>query len=255
MRHGGVTTYLAEINGKMPAKFEGSEDVLTSNVFSFLKYSTRKVYLKEFLTQLKIDDVSDEELENAEFLFWPKYSDGTEPDVVLLVGKYYLLFEAKYFASFDKGKENIRDHQLIREIENGSAEAKLANLIFKLIAITADPCYRAEKFSDLPPTHYNKFQWTNWQMVAKILRSLLENAERKTSKSERLFADDLLSLLTKKELRGFQTFERLAYDYPCPSIVFLDIKGMACNQSFAGFSTVLSAVNSIDCLENELFYK
>lgn len=247
--------YMAEINGKMPAKFEGSEDVLTSNVFSFLKYSTRTVYLKEFLTQLKINGVSDKDLEDAEFRFWPKYPDGTEPDVVLLVGKYYILFEAKYFAGFDKGKENTRDHQLIREIENGAAEARQTNLSFQLIAITADPCYRAEKFSDLPQDYNDKFKWTNWQMVAKILRSILENADCETRKSEQLFADDLLSLLTKKELRGFQAFERLAFDYPCPSIVFLDIKDTICNQSFAGFSTVLSTVNSIDRLENALFYK
>lgn len=247
--------YIAEISGKIPAKFEGSEDVLTSNVFSFLKYSTRTVYLKEFLTQIKTDGVSDEDMEDAEFLFWPKYSDGTEPDVVLLVGKYYLLFEAKYFAGFDKGKENTRDHQLIREIKNGYDEAMKENRTFKLIAITADPCYRAEKFSDLPQDYYDKYQWTNWQMVAKILRDLLETADCKMRKSELLFADDLLSLLTKKKLRGFQAFERLVFECPCPSIVFLDIKDTVCNQGFSGFATSLSAVQSIERLENDLFFK
>jgi len=38
--------YLAEICGKLSSKVEGIEDILTSNVFSFFKYSKRTIFLK-----------------------------------------------------------------------------------------------------------------------------------------------------------------------------------------------------------------
>ena len=44
--------YLAELHGKLSSKLEGMEDLLTSNVFSFFKYSTRKIFLKSYLAEL-----------------------------------------------------------------------------------------------------------------------------------------------------------------------------------------------------------
>ena len=72
------------------------EDVLTSNVFSFFKYSTRDIFLENYLNELGFT-VSDQEAEEVEFKFWPVFEDGTEPDLVIIVEKYYLLIEAKYF--------------------------------------------------------------------------------------------------------------------------------------------------------------
>lgn len=86
--------YIAELKGKIPADVEKMEDILTSNVFSFFKYSRRNIYLKIFLSKLGII-VTDNELNEAEFIFWPTYDDGTEPDVVIIVSEYYLLFESK----------------------------------------------------------------------------------------------------------------------------------------------------------------
>ncbi len=37
--------YLAELHGKLLSKLEKREDILTSNVFSFFKYSNRNRYL------------------------------------------------------------------------------------------------------------------------------------------------------------------------------------------------------------------
>jgi hypothetical protein len=42
-----VTMYIAELKGKLSLTDERKEDILTSNVFSFFKYSTRKVFLKD----------------------------------------------------------------------------------------------------------------------------------------------------------------------------------------------------------------
>ncbi len=44
--------YLAELHGKLSSNVERKEDILTSNVFSFFKYSNRKVYLKELMKLL-----------------------------------------------------------------------------------------------------------------------------------------------------------------------------------------------------------
>jgi len=81
---------------------ERMEDVLTSNVFSFFKYSTRDIFLKNYLNELEFT-VSDQEAEEVEFKFWPVFEDGTKPDLVIIVGKYYLLIEAKYFSGFSEG--------------------------------------------------------------------------------------------------------------------------------------------------------
>lgn len=103
--------YLAELHGKLSSKFDGKnnslhsiermEDILTSNVFSFFKYSSRDIFLKEYLNSLEFQ-VSEKEAKEAEFRFWPNYEDGTEPDLVIIVGKYYILFEAKYYSGFGK---------------------------------------------------------------------------------------------------------------------------------------------------------
>jgi len=42
--------YLAELHGKLSSKIQRMEDLLTSNVFSFFKYSTREIFLKEYLS-------------------------------------------------------------------------------------------------------------------------------------------------------------------------------------------------------------
>jgi len=52
------------------------EDVLTSNVFSFFKYSTRDIFLKGYLKQLGFN-VSDQEANEAEFIFWPRFEENT----------------------------------------------------------------------------------------------------------------------------------------------------------------------------------
>ena len=46
--------YIAEIKGKIPSEFEHREDVLTSDVFSFYKYSDRVIFLGPFLEMLGV---------------------------------------------------------------------------------------------------------------------------------------------------------------------------------------------------------
>ena len=203
--------YLAELHGKLSYKFdkenylsqsiERMEDILTSNVFSFFKYSNRNIFLKNYLDELGFK-VSVKDAEEAEFRFWPHYEDGTEPDLVIIVGKYYILIEAKYYSGFGE-KTETSDEQLIREIKGGQLEAKNYNKEFKLIAITSDYYYKKYKFKVILPDHKKCFEWTNWQFVSSFIDKIL-NRNISIVESERDFALDLYYLLDKKNLRSFQ---------------------------------------------------
>ena len=97
---------IAELNGKIPSKLEDKEDILTSNIFSFLKYSSRRL-LKDYLSLLGID-VTLNDSKNAEFIFWPKYDDRTEPDLVIVCGDNYILFEAKLYSDFSPAPRSLQ---------------------------------------------------------------------------------------------------------------------------------------------------
>ena len=63
------------------------EDVLTSNVYGFLEVADRRRFLTTYLRDYLKLKVSDAEAIAAVFEFWPTYSDGTEPDVVVVKQK------------------------------------------------------------------------------------------------------------------------------------------------------------------------
>ena len=60
---------------------------------------TAEIFLFRLMKFLNLN-VSSEDAVQAEFRFWPFYPDGTQPDLVILVGSYYLLIEAKYHSGF-----------------------------------------------------------------------------------------------------------------------------------------------------------
>jgi len=177
------------------------EDSLTSNVFSFFKYSSREIYLRDYLDKLGFE-ITVKDAEEAEFRFWPHYEDGTEPDLVIIVGKYYILFEAKYYSGFGK-KSETTDEQLIREIKGGQLEAFSYGKEFYLIAITADYYFKKDKFEVILPDYEECFEWTNWQSVSSFLDNIL-SSNPNIKGSERDFCLDLYNLLDKKSLRSFR---------------------------------------------------
>lgn len=198
--------YLAELHGKLSSGIERKEDILTSNVFSFFKYSTREVFLKGYLKRLGFD-ISDQQAKDAEFIFWPRFSENTEPDLIIIVGDYYLLIEAKYFSGFAEATRKT-NAQLLREISGGRLDAKNYSKEFRLIAITADHYYKKDKFKAIPSDNSPYFKWTNWQAISSFLSSIVET-NRDIRQEEHDFALDLYSLLDKKHLRDFQGFETL----------------------------------------------
>jgi len=248
--------YRAELHGKLSPKVEYSEDVLTSNVFSFFMYSNRKIFLKEYLEELGFR-VSSNEAETAEFIFWPAYDDRTEPDVVLLVGDKYLLFEAKYLSDFGKETERLQ-FQPSREIDGGLLDAKnLGKAEFKFIAITADYCYQSYKFKYLDKDQLEKYViWTNWQQVASCVRRVLETDE-KLSLSERLFANDLLTLLEKKKLRRYEGQRLFSFSglIDIGGTVFLDSASVKFRGEFAGFTASLEFEKTLAQVDGPIFFQ
>lgn len=186
--------YVAEIRGKLSSRLEHMEDILTSNVFSFFKYADRKTYFYPFLKDLGFE-VSEKEVDEAKFIFWPCYEDKTEPDVVIIVGSYYILFEAKYFSDF--GEDQLR-----REATGGSLAAKNLGKQFYLCTITADYSAPKEKFHDI--RKFVNLKWVNWQEITLFLEKKL-----KKELPDQIFAEDLYLLLKKKNLRMFDGFSNL----------------------------------------------
>ena len=176
--------YQAELCGKLSSKKEYSEDVLTSNIFSLFKYDDRRKYLKDFLSVLNLQP-SDSELNNAEFLFWHNYDNKTQPDVIMLVGNKYLLFEAKYFSLES-------NEQMKREIESGITEAKSMKMEFYYVAINKDYSFNQSKFEYATKTLNDKFCWFNWQCVNSIIVKYINDGQAS------LMATDLYELLLRR---------------------------------------------------------
>ena len=243
--------YIAELKGKIPSNLEKMEDVLTSNVFSFFKYSKRTIYLKSLLNQLGIN-ASDRELNEAEFIFWPVYEDGTEPDLVIIVGDYYLLFESKYFSDF--GAETLTaTQQLIREATEGPKDAKNIGKIFYLVAVTADYCFKPDKFNIIKNFKIN-FKWMNWQTVAELILNLIEKEQEKLP--DLLFANDLYKLLDKKKLRAFRSFKIFANIFisrPSDNLFFYSEISKSTGY-FTGFLKELSDFPIIEVAPEYIFF-
>ena len=237
--------YLAEIRGKLSPRMECMEDILTSNVFSFFKYASREVFFCRYLKILGFS-VSAREAGEAQFLFWPRYEDQTEPDLVIIVGDYYLLIEAKYFSDFAEETQKT-EAQLTREITNGINDAKNYGKRFSMIAITADSYRREERGSTLPVELRPYCVWTNWQTVAGFLYRTIQT-DLRVDREDAEFARDLYDLLDKKHLRGFQGLDMLSTDkmsYEVMPYLFFDARTARFRGDFIGFDSSLSQDSTV----------
>ncbi len=233
---------LAVLNGKVPSKLLYSEDILTSNVFSFFKYADRTTYLKSLLA-LQAIYPTDAELINADFRFWPKYADHTEPDLVIIVGNYYILLEAKHRSDFGV-KTEFRNDQISREMEGGMDEAASLKKEFIFIAITSD--YNRFKLT-------SKIRWMNWQAVARLLLDILESD---SIIRDRAFAEDLYHLLDAMKLRSFLPFQRINTNIAAPpEHIFFSANSAQFRGDFIGFEKALGREAHITAYSKRLFYQ
>jgi len=245
--------YIAELKGKIPQEFEFKEDILTSNVFSFFKYTARDIFFRGFLNFLEIKaDAAD--LEKAEFIFWPTFEDGTEPDLVILVADNYLLFEAKYTSGFGQETDLLR-HQLEREYIQGRQQASVMGLNFHFFTITNDLFENEAKYPDIPRYLWQEVRFINWQNITYLIESVL-NSGQKLENRERLMAVDLHELLVRKCLRTFEG-TRLLEDLDPVSlpakILFYDVSSSRYYDEFLGFEKSLASLPGVDLPSSNIF--
>ena len=233
--------YLAELHGKLSKNNENKEDILTSNVFSFFKYADRCIFLLEFVRSFGLN-ASETDARQAEFVFWPHYEDQTEPDLVLLIGKYYLLFEAKFHSGFGQ-ETREKKHQIVREIEGGKNEAVNLGKEFLIIAVTAHYNDNIDFKKEIPAEFIFAVRWINWQSIAWLLYQQVENHPELPLET-RLFANDLYTLLVNKRLRNFEGIKVFSAGLPqlCSKNgnLFFDVKSARYRGKFAGFVPALS---------------
>jgi hypothetical protein len=247
--------YLAEIHGKLSRENENREDILTSNVFSFFKYTDRVTFFYPFLKSLGFV-VTPEDAVQAEFIFWPSFPDGTQPDLVIVIGRYYLLFEAKYHSGFGQESEHLK-HQLVREIEGGALEAKNLEKLFKIITVTAHYFKTPDLFIGVPKHHHKDLIWINWQSIAYLIYDIMEK-EPKVSAETILFAEDLYQLLLKKNLRNFEGVNVLSKTGRLPrhdGAIFFDARTAMYRGDFFGFLPVLGQTRKVLRTPTALFFR
>lgn len=236
--------YIAELQGKLSTADERKEDILTSNVFSFFKYANRQIFLKSFLDLIGLQ-LETHEYDNAEFIFWPTYQDRTEPDLIILVGSYYLLIEAKLYSGFGTASE-FSAYQLSREIAEGKLEAQNLEKEFHLIAVTAH--YAKHQFiAENPEFSRSNIIWVNWHQIALLLYKIL-NSDEKLDIESKSFATDLYNLLIKKNLRKFAGQEILIDMSPLKqntSILFFDAITSKYRGDFIGFQKSLGSFSQL----------
>jgi len=194
-----ATMIMAELRGKA-AKVSQSEDVLTSNVFGTLKNIDRSLGLKAFLQLLEMDP-DEEELEKADFSFWEKFKDRTEPDVIIRTPSHFILVEAKYLSA-------LASEQLEREFKVGKKTAKSEKRDFYLVAVTSGFAMPDvfKSFSDsLTEEDGSRVKWTSWQEIGRMVEDIANLSD--VDVVSKRCAEDLWNLLDRKNLRGFRGFE------------------------------------------------
>jgi hypothetical protein len=247
--------YLAEIHGKLSRENENKEDNLTSNVFSFFKYANREIFLYNLVKSIGLN-ISAEDAIQAELHFWPSFPDRTEPDLIINMGNYYVLIEAKFHSGFSQETINLK-HQLVREVENGVFEAENLGKIFKIIIVTADYYQKREIIQNIPRHHHKDLIWINWQYITYLIYDILETKPRLSSES-RFLAEDLYTLLLKKNLRNFEGVAALSSINKLqnnPEAVFFQAKTSIYRGDFIGFIQAFEGTKRLSSTPNTLFYE
>ena len=203
----------AEIHGKFDPRStlpgDRIEDTLTDAVFSTLSYLPPRILTAVLATAVPLLPLTPDEVGDALIEFWPSFPSGTEPDVVLTVGGWMIVIEAKYTSPFSTGEADI-DHQLVGEWRDGLTDAKAKRLQGPVvIAVTDDPAQPADieiarrAVADLPefperdPDHTETIEWISWQNLAKTIEEHVPGLSRQ----EHRMVEDLFDLMERRGVR------------------------------------------------------
>lgn len=235
---------IAEIYGKIP-EIEGSEDLLTSDVFSAFRYLPPELAFIPFLSQAinftksSVISYSFNEITKVDYIFWPKtlfYK--REPDLLILLSRQNkppisIVVEVKYRS----GKSNLDRNQSPEEFQDLAGDQlaeqylelqkgnfKLGDTLRKqlteseerfLLFITAHEALPKditdETLEILIEKGFKKqdldnLYWLNWQTVLKVINKILcEKID--IPQGYQLMLEDLKNLLEKKSLDSFSGFK------------------------------------------------
>lgn len=202
----------AEVHGKVdPASTlpgDRMEDTLTDAVFSTLTYLPAEVFAA-VLSRVLPASVRPTDLTEPLVQFWPSFPSGTEPDVVVTVAGWMVVFEAKYQSPFSKGEEDA-DHQLVREWADARPVVHAQQLQGPVVvAVTADPAQPADinlardclcalpdfAEADLKPDE--AVRWMSWQEIA----SVIESHHPDLASHEQTLVEDLFDFMERRGVR------------------------------------------------------
>lgn len=228
---------IAELHGKLAPKrpgghFERMEDLLTSDVFGTMKYAGWDCGFLDWIRfaqdpwdpEKKADKYipSDNDILFIDYLFWPTLKKGREPDLLMVIHNRVgditlLMIEAKYLSGPSnyeiENEYTIADStgdQIADQINDFSMPAKNVNeekIKTRVhIYLTAHYACPTETFFDSRKkiTRYDvKYFWLNWQSLFEHIKPEVNVAGSR----EKLFLEDLLALLKRKDLIPFTGFE------------------------------------------------
>jgi hypothetical protein len=230
----------ASLRGKIP-RLENYEDILTSNVFSALRYCTNSDLLVRIMQQAIDPDgnpipLDCEGLETVSYFFWP-YLKESEPDVLIALervsGKVDLVcVEVKY----RHGKSGEDSHNEVTELSEAAVRDQLARQYRDLDALrrgvqriegvrqihntylvyltldAAMPIMALEAtLRSMPPG--GQVYWLSWRVFPDAVERWCPHNEM-----DRLIRSDLITYLHHKALRtdvdfALEQLENLSWSY------------------------------------------
>lgn len=238
---------IAELHGKIagPGRYpvDSSEDLLTSNVFGAMRYMPPELGIIPFFSTAQCLDGSHftvgDQVSRVDWSFWPylDFSRGNacEPDLVIgfhtTEGLTIAMVEVKYRSdksSHPDDEEHPRD-QLARELDSLQALSDPASFLGwptslaitgkALIYVTQDAVmprdsireslleYRLKRTADGSDMIY----WTSWRTLFRSMRDSLSDTD---NDFYRAVIRDIMSLMSKKSLKGFDGMAKPAFDFP-----------------------------------------
>lgn len=221
---------LAELHGKLDPlstdPVERSEDLLTEAVFGSIRHLPRAEVLGPLLNAVGVR-AAPKDLARATVSMWPSFAvsrwgvTSIEPDVVVVVGKQPVVFEAKLYSQFGKYYEpgGIGEplHQLAVQyaaVRHWATGQQLASPV--VVAVTAGseaPTLDLHKAARDIPRIVSDFDgvpvlhWLPWRLIGSILEGAVGLRYH-----EHQHVEDVLALMDKRGVRRvFKGFK--AEDY------------------------------------------
>ena len=238
---------IAELHGKIagPGRYpvDSSEDLLTSNVFGAMRYMPPELGIIPFFSTAQALDGSHftvgDHVSRVDWSFWPypDFSRGNacEPDLVIGFhtpeGLMVAMVEVKYRSdkSSHPDEEELPRDQLARELDSLQALSDPASFLGwptsaaitgkALIYVTQDAAmprdsireslqeYRLKRTVDSSDMIY----WTSWRTLFRSMRDSLSDTD---NDFYRVVINDIMSLMSKKSLKGFDGMAKPTFDFP-----------------------------------------